>query len=273
MSRLPTLFIPHGGGPCFFMDWDPPHTWDRMAEYLRGIPGELATPPKALLVISGHWEEPVVTIQNNPAPPLLYDYYGFPESTYQIKFPAPGAPEVSARVAALLEAAGIAWQYDRARGYDHGVFIPLKVAFPRADVPIVQLSLLAGMDPAEHIRIGRALAPLRDEGVLIVGSGMTYHNMRTLMSSMRGGANGGGADSGSQRFDDWLEQALTKEAPAARAAALVKWDTAPAARNAHPREEHLLPLHVAVGAAGDDPGRRTFKDVVMGAVESGFRFG
>jgi aromatic ring-opening dioxygenase catalytic subunit (LigB family) len=273
MSRLPTLFIPHGGGPCFFMDWDPPDTWKRMAEYLRSMPGEVGARPKALLVVSGHWEEKVATIQNNPAPALLYDYYGFPPSTYQIKFPAPGAPEVSARVGELLKAAGIPHAYDNTRGFDHGVFIPLKVAFPHADVPIVQLSLLASMDPAEHIRIGQALSPLRDEGVLIIGSGMSYHNMRTLMGSMRGGANGRGPDPGSERFDNWLEEALTGKTPEARIAALSAWDKAPAARDAHPREEHLLPLHVAVGAAGGDPGRRTLKDVVMGAVESAYRFG
>jgi aromatic ring-opening dioxygenase catalytic subunit (LigB family) len=273
MSRLPTIFIPHGGGPCFFMDWEPADTWQRMAEYLRSVPAEVGSPPKALVVISGHWEEPVVTIQNNPAPPLLYDYDGFPPSTYEIKFPAPGAPEISARVAALLGAAGIAWKYDHHRGFDHGVFIPLKVAFPQANVPIVQVSLLASLDAAEHIRIGRALAPLRDEGVLILGSGMTYHNMRTLMAGMRGGANGRAADEGSLRFDNWLEDVLTKEPPEARATALAAWDKAPAARAAHPREEHLLPLHVVVGAAGNDPGQRTLKDVVMGAVESAFRFG
>jgi aromatic ring-opening dioxygenase catalytic subunit (LigB family) len=180
MSRLPTLYIPHGGGPCFFMNWDPPDTWHRMAEYLRRVPDDVGVRPRALLVISGHWEEKVVTIQNNPAPPLLYDYHGFPESTYQITFPAPGAPEIAARISALLKAAKIESAYDRARGFDHGVFIPLKVAFPKADVPIVPVSLLASMDPAEHIRLGQALAPLRDEGVLIIGSGMSYHNMRTL---------------------------------------------------------------------------------------------
>jgi aromatic ring-opening dioxygenase catalytic subunit (LigB family) len=225
------------------------------------------------VVISGHWEEKFATIQNNPSPPLLYDYQGFPPSTYEIQFPAPGAPGVSARVAELLEAAGIACKYDHDRGFDHGVFIPLKVAFPRADVPIVQLSLLASLDPAEHIRLGQALAPLRDEGVLIVGSGMSYHNMRTLMANMRGGANGRLPDSGSQRFDDWLEEILTRATPQMRIAALAAWDKAPAARDAHPREEHLLPLHVVVGAAGNDPGRRTMKDVVMSAVESAFQFG
>ena len=273
MSRLPTLFIPHGGGPCFFMDWDPPDTWERMAEYLRHVPEEVASRPKALVVISGHWEEDVVTIQNNAAPPLLYDYYGFPPNTYEIKFPAPGAPDVSARIAELLEASGIPWKYDRERGFDHGVFIPLKVAFPNADVPVVQVSLLASMDPAEHIKIGRALMPLREEGILIVGSGMTYHNMRTLMASMRGGANGKHADSGSERFDNWLDETLTKLPAEKRAQALAAWAEAPSARQAHPGEEHLLPLHVAVGAAGDDPGRCTLKDVVMGAVESAFHFG
>jgi aromatic ring-opening dioxygenase catalytic subunit (LigB family) len=255
------------------MEWDPPDTWNRMAEYLRAMPDEVKSRPKALVVVSGHWEEKVATIQNNPAPPLLYDYYGFPPSTYQISFPAPGAPKVSARVAELLGAAGIPYQYDNARGFDHGVFIPLKVAFPRADVPIVQLSLFASMDPAEHIGLGQALAPLRDEGVLIVGSGMTYHNVRTLMAHMRGGSNGQAPDAGSQRFDDWLEEVLTKATPEERIAALAKWDRAPAARDAHPREEHLLSLHVVVGAAVNDPGRRTLKDVVMGAVESAFRFG
>jgi aromatic ring-opening dioxygenase catalytic subunit (LigB family) len=173
----------------------------------------------------------------------------------------------------LLRAAGIAWKYDHTRGFDHGVFIPLKVAFPRADVPIVQLSLLASMDAAEHIRLGHALAPLRDEGVLIVGSGMSYHNMQTLMANMRGGANDSLPDSRSTRFDDWLEEVLTRATPEVRIAELAAWERAPAARDAHPREEHLLPLHVVVGAAGNDLGRRTLKDVVMGAVESAFRFG
>ncbi len=243
-----------------------------MAEYLRRVPDDMGERPKALVVISGHWEQKVVTIQNNPAPPLLYDYYGFPESTYHITFPAPGAPEIAARISELLKAAGIECTYDHTRGFDHGVFIPLKVAFPKADVPIVQVSLLASMDPAEHIRLGQALAPLRDEGVLIIGSGMSYHNMRTLMSHMRG-SNGRAPDVGSQRFDDWLEHVLTRTGPNERVAELTRWEKAPAARDAHPREEHLLPLHVAVGAAGNDPGRRMLKDVVMGAVESAFQFG
>src|SRR6516162_9243265 len=229
MSRLPTLLIPHGGGPCFFMNWDPLNTWHRMAEYLRRVPEDVGERPKALVVVSGHWEEKVVTIQSNPAPPLLYDYYGFPESTYQITFPAPGAPEIADRISELLKAANIECIYDPAHGFDHGVFIPLKVAFPQADVPIVQVSLLASMDPAQHIRLGQALAPLRDEGVLIIGSGMSYHNMRTFKSHMRG-STGRAPDVGSQRFDDWLEQVLTRATPNDRVDGLTHWDTAPAAR-------------------------------------------
>jgi aromatic ring-opening dioxygenase catalytic subunit (LigB family) len=128
-----------------------------MAEYLRRVPDDVGVHPRALVVM-----EKVVTIQNNPAPPLLYDYYGFPESTYRITFPAPGAPEIATRISELLKAAGIERTYDHSRGLDHGVFIPLKVAYPKADVPIVQVSLLASMDPAEHIRLGQA--PARGRG-------------------------------------------------------------------------------------------------------------
>lgn len=270
MSRMPTLFIPHGGGPCFFMAWDPPDTWDRMAAYLRGVPADIGRRPEAIVLISGHWEEQTVTIQNNPAPPLLFDYQGFPDSTYRLEYPAPGSPGLADRISALLGQAGIASTYDTERGFDHGVFIPLKLAFPDADIPIVQVSLRTDLDPAAHFALGEALQPLRDEDVLILGSGMSYHNMRTLMANMRGGSQ---AAPESQRFDDWLGDVLAGGAPEARREALVDWETAPAARIAHPREEHLLPLHVVAGAAGPDAGRRMLKDSVLGAVVSAFQFG
>ena len=271
MSRMPTLFIPHGGGPCFFMDWDPPHTWDRMATFLRGLQASLPEKPKAVLVISGHWEEAQVTVQTGAKPPLLFDYYGFPAHTYQLIFPAPGSPDLANRVTKLLGLAGFSVRGDAARGYDHGVFIPLKLVFPEADVPVVQLSLRADYDPAAHLAMGAALEPLRDEGVLILGSGMSYHNMGVLMKRMRGGTQD--VESESQVFDDWLTGAVTDPDPAARNAALVDWTRAPAARDAHPREEHFLPLHVVAGAAGADIGVKVLGDVVMGAVESAFRFG
>jgi len=270
MTRMPTMFIPHGGGPCFFMDWTPPDEWDRHHQYLRDLPATLPERPKALLVISGHWEERQFTVQRNAAPSLLFDYYGFPPHTYELTWPASGDPALSDRVRALVEEAGFSCAVDEARGYDHGVFIPLKVAFPQADIPCVQLSLRSDLDPAAHIAVGRALAPLRDEGVLIIGSGNTYHNMKKMMQVMMGGA--ASAVNG-QEFDRWLSDAVTRPDPAERNQMLVHWVAAPSARDANPREEHLIPLHVVAGAALDDKGTKTLEDNVLGAVESAFAFG
>lgn len=264
--RQPTLYLPHGGGPCFFMEWTmgPADSWDRMAAWLRSIEGSLPEPPRALLVISAHWEEPVPSLVASARPGLLYDYYGFPPHTYQLTWPAPGQPELAARVGTLLHDAGIESRQDLQRDWDHGVFIPLKVAFPEAHIPTVQLSLVDGLDPAQHLAIGRALEPLRDEGVLIVGSGLSYHNLRAFLSAQ------GGVDS--QQFDAWLERAVGAE-PAARDAALTAWSSAPRARAVHPREEHLLPLMVTAGAAGADRGRVVFRDDVMNARVSAVQFG
>ena len=264
--RQPTLFIPHGGGPCFFMDWTmgPADTWARMAEWLRSIEATLPERPKALLVISGHWESDIPTVTTSPAPPLLFDYYGFPEHTYQLDWKAPGSPELAGRVRALLEGAGIPSATDERRGFDHGVFVPLKVAFPDASIPTVQLSLRVDLDAAKHLAIGRALAPLRDEGVLIIGSGMSYHNMRGFMTG-RGREH-------SERFDEWLSAAVTRPA-AERDRALLEWKKGPSAVECHPREEHLLPLMVAAGAAGEDLGTRVLRDEPMGVVVSAVRFG
>lgn len=264
-ARQPTLFIPHGGGPCFFMDPPDfaPHLWDKMAAYLRGIAEGLPERPKAVLVISGHWEtqRPAVNVAERPG--LLFDYYGFPEHTYRLAYPAPGAPVLAERVTALLQAAGIASDTETERGLDHGVFIPLMLVFPDADVPVLQLSLQERLDPAEHLAVGRALAPLRDEGVLIVGSGMSYHNLRDFFSP-RG-------DAEAEAFDAWLADALAD--PDGRAEALAAWSRAPGARACHPREEHLLPLMVAAGAAEGERGARTYSDHIIGKAISGFQFG
>ncbi|PKP84438.1 MAG: dioxygenase [Alphaproteobacteria bacterium HGW-Alphaproteobacteria-2] len=270
MTRQPAHFIPHGGGPCFFMDWDPPTEWDRHRAFLEALPGTLPERPRALLVISGHWEEPVFTVQHNPAPGLLFDYYGFPPHTYDLTWSAPGDTALAERVEALIAGAGFETARDTARGFDHGVFVPLKVAFPAADIPTVQLSLRADMDAGAHLAMGRALAPLRDEGVLIIGTGNTFHNMAVLMRSMRGGRRGPveGGD-----FDAWLGDAVTRPDPAERDRLLAGWEAGPGARHAAPREEHLLPLHVVAGAGGADRGVKTLEDHVMGAVESAFRFG
>ena len=266
-QRMPTLYIPHGGGPCFFMEPPPgaPHLWDNMGNYLRSIAVALPDAPKALLVISAHWETPRPTLNVAARPGMLYDYYGFPEHTYRLQYPALGAPDLAPRVQALLSDAGIAADLDGDRGYDHGIFVPLMLAFPDADVPILQLSLRQDLDPTAHLAIGRALVPLRDEGVLIIGSGMSFHNLRTL--------RGPQGDSQSEIFDDWLTMAATSDDPAQRDLALSQWDQAPYAREAHPREEHLMPLMVAAGAAGTDTGRRTYSDHLGGKAVSAYQFG
>ena len=265
-SRLPTLFIPHGGGPCFFMYWTmgPPNTWQKMEEWLREL-GTRCSEAKTILVVSGHWEESVVTVQSGGRPPLLFDYYGFPPHTYKLQWPAPGEPKIAERVKELLNAAGIVSKADRVRGFDHGVFIPMKVMFPDAAIPTLQLSLDASLDSATHLAIGRALEPLRDEGVLIIGSGMSFHNMQAMMMP-------GSALDASRAFDDWLVHACEKDATQ-RNDLLSHWAQAPHARDSHPREEHLLPLMVAAGAANEDTGQRIFNDQVMGVEVSAFQFG
>ena len=264
--RQPTFFIPHGGGPCFFMEEHrgPPETWARLAAFLAGLIPSLAERPRAILIVSGHWEEPGFTVHYGTRPPLLYDYYGFPEHTYRLCWDAPGAPETARRAAELLNEAGFAVGHEAERGWDHGVFVPLKVALPDADIPTAQLSLRRGLDPAEHLAAGRALAPLRDEGVLILGSGMSFHNLR-----LRGPEATPYADV----FDDALTAAVTDPDPAARATRIAGWAALPNARIAHPREDHLLPLMVAAGAGGDDAAEHVFRDHPLGWTISAYRFG
>lgn len=261
---LPTLFIPHGAGPCFFMAWTrgPADTWDKTAAWLKGVIDDLAERPKAILIVSGHWEEPVFTVGSAPKPPMLFDSSGFPEETYRLRFDAPGSPALAQRVRDLLGAAGFPTAENPARGYDHGVFVPLLLSTPQADIPVVQLSLRGDLDPEAHLAAGRALAPLRDEGVLIVGSGMSWHNMRGFSPAFT---------AKSEAFDAWLGKAMAD--PAVRDAAIRNWDQAPFAREAHPREEHLAPLFVAAGAAAGEPGRVAFRDVAMDVVLSGYAFG
>jgi aromatic ring-opening dioxygenase catalytic subunit (LigB family) len=248
------------------MEWTmgPRDTWDKLAAFLRGLDASLPESPRALLVVSAHWETDVPTVLASSEPPLLFDYFGFPKHTYELEWPAPGSPELAQRVRALLEGAGIESKSETARGFDHGVFVPMKVAYADAKLPTVQLSLRTDLDPKAHLAIGRALSPLRDEGVLIVGSGMSFHNM----SAFRNG--GGAADS--KAFDAWLSRIVELDATA-RDAELTAWTAAPAARASHPREEHLLPLMVAAGAAGADVGKTVFRDVMMDMTASAIRFG
>lgn len=262
----PTFFINHGGGPCFFLDPGPMReAWQELENYLRGFAATLEEQPRAILVISGHWEEARPTVNAGPAPPLLFDYGGFPEHTYQLTWPAPGDPGLAAQVRDLLGRAGIDSGANGTRGWDHGVFVPFKVMFPNADIPTIQLSLQQGLEPAVHLAIGRALTALREQGVLIVGSGQSYHNIRGLIG------RGGQADPAAEAFDAWLRAEMVDGDT--RDGALIAWEQAPGARHAQPREDHLLPLMVAAGAAFGEPGRTVFHKHVLGKPISDFQFG
>lgn len=262
---LPTLFISHGGGPWPLMKgaFGPADMWDGLEKYLRGLSDGLGSVPKAVLVISGHWEEKEFTVNTGERPPLYYDYSGFPEETYRIKYPAPGSPLLASRVRSLLETSGFPVGLNAERGYDHGVFVPFMLIYPKADIPLVQLSIKKSFDPAEHIRLGQALQPLRREGILIVGSGNSFHNLRFSPDILEP----------SRVFDAWLTEAVTDPDPISRNRKLGEWQNAPHARAAQPREDHLVPLFVAAGAAGKDTGRKVFSDTLFGFPNSGYQFG
>lgn len=265
-ARMPVWYIPHGGGPCFFMDWNPPETWNRMAEFLKGLSSSLPRAPRAIVMVSAHWLQPQFTVTGAAQPELIYDYYGFPPHTYELTYPAAGAPDLAHGIMNTLSSAGIASASDPQRGFDHGMFIPLKLIFPDADVPVVQLSLHHSLDPELHLAAGRALMSLRDQGVLIIGSGMSFHNMRAYGNPQYGPV--------SDVFDQWLTTAVESN-PGERDRLLANWEMAPRARDCHPprAEEHLIPLMVVAGAAGEDVGLKVFSDRVMETTVSAFAFG
>lgn len=249
--RMPAIFIPHGGGPSFFMTGERKARYQATEDFLRSIHSLLPATPAAILIITAHWEEEVPSFTGGEAPGLIYDYYGFPPETYQLQYPAPGQPALAARAAALLQQAGHAARVDAEYGWDHGVFIPLKVMFADATVPVVAMSLQLSLDPALHCELGAALSSLRDEGVLIVGAGMSYHNLRDFAA----------AAPASHAFHDWLDTVLAGSRQE-RTAQLAQWSSAPGGRASHPREEHLLPLMVASGAGSDLPARRLWRGSV-----------
>ena len=265
-TPLPTYFVSHGGGPWPFMKDQYGTTYDVLEASLADMPRQIGGKPRAVLVISGHWEEREPTLSSGAQPPMIYDYGGFPAHTYTIRYDAPGSPELAGRAAGLLEAAGFQAALDPQRGFDHGTFSMLYPVDPDADVPVVQLSLKHGFDPLAHIEMGRALAPLRSEGVLIIGSGLSFHNLRQF---------GEGGRLSSHEFDDWLQFTLLTLPPSERTAAILNWGGAPYARMAHPREEHLLPLMVALGAAEHEAAACVYhEDEFFGSLAvSSFRFG
>lgn len=263
-ARMPTYFISHGGGPWPWIE-DMRKGFSVLETSLAHIPEELPAAPKAVLVISGHWEADEIRVMSAARPPMVYDYFGFPPHTYDVVYPAPGAPDLARQTADLIAGAGLPVALDAAQGFDHGTFAPLYIIYPKADVPVFQVSLKAGYDPETHFALGRALAPLRDEGVLIVGSGLSYHNLRKF---------GPQAKEPSTAFDTWLNGVLDSPANV-RTAALLDWESAPYARVCHAEEDHLVPLFVALGAAEADTATRTYheEDVFGGVTASSWRFG
>jgi aromatic ring-opening dioxygenase catalytic subunit (LigB family) len=221
------------------MDWDPPHLFDGLRNFFENLPRRFSAQPSAIVVVSAHWEERVFTIQSTPKPGMIYDYHGFPQHTYELKYPASGSPEIAEKVSQLLLKSGVKHAFDSNRGYDHGVYVPLLISFPEANIPVLQISLHRDLDPEAHFQLGRALRPLREQNVLILGSGFSYHNLRAIPD--RKGV--------SQAFDEWLEATLCRSEPELRHHKLLHWNSAPGARQAHPREEHLIPLLVCAGAA------------------------
>jgi len=265
-DRMPAWFSPHGAGPCFFMHWDPPHAWDKMAGFLKGLAATLPSPPKAIVVVSAHWLEPTVSVTGAKEPELIYDYHGFPAHTYELRYPAKGNPNLAQEVVETLAQSNIVAKIDPNRGLDHGVFIPMMLMFPDADIPVIQLSLNSNLDPHTQINLGRALEKLRDQGVLFIGSGMSFHNMRGYSNPLFGPV--------SDEFDAWLTKVVESN-PRDRNEALANWESAPSARLCHPhhQEEHLLPLMVIAGTAPNEQGRRAFSDRVLETTLSAYVFG
>lgn len=263
-SKMPVYFLSHGGGPWPFVDAMRGH-YVKTEQAMRALPNNLPARPTAVLVVTAHWETPEFTVSTGERPPMLYDYGGFPANTYQIQYPAPGSPAVAARVVDLLTGAGIPVRQDASRGFDHGTFVPLSLIFPDASVPVVMLSIKASYDPQEHIQVGKALQALREEGVLILGSGLNYHNMRGF----------GRAESTqvAEEFEHFISAAIARPQAAERHAMLVDWEAAPGARQAHPYEDHLLPLMVVAGAAGADVGHQVFVEKVMQVPMASYVFG
>ncbi len=259
------LFIPHGGGPLPLLN-EPGHAV--MNRFLRAFPDTIAR-PEAIIVISAHWEEPVISITAAASPPLLFDYSGFPAETYAYEYPAPGHPELAGRVQGLLQADGIDARLDHQRGFDHGMFVPLIMMYPAADIPCIQVSLSSSLDAAEHVRIGRALGRLKNENLLILGSGFSFHNMQALM-----GKRDDATDQRNQEFETWLAQTCSDPgmSEAEREARLVGWELAPHARYCHPREEHLLPLQVCYGI-GQSAATTVFQEPVAGYIASAYQWG
>ena len=265
--QFPTAFIGHGGGPWPIISFDGFNEEERQnakqsMENISGIPKQN---PKTILVISAHWEGPNFKLNTNTNPNLLFDYYGFPEEAYQFEWPVKNDLKTITRIKKLLSTANIQFTENNKRDYDHGVFIPLMLAYPNADIPVIQLSLKRNLDPVVHFALGEILSPLRNEGVFIIGSGNSYHNLKEMFKPTEQGIKD------SINFDNWLKTVIQLPAHE-RKKKLLEWEKAPGARECHPREEHFIPLLVAAGAASNDHGHISWTGFINGTANTSIHF-
>ena len=231
---LPALFLSHGS-PGLILEDCPAR------DFLAGL-GGLLPRPTAILVASAHWETGRPLVGATPQPETIHDFFGFPRPLYDIRYPAPGAPALAERVAGLLQRAGFDPALDPLRGLDHGAWAPLHLAVPTADIPTLQLSIQSDLPAAHHLRLGEALRPLREEGVLIVGSGSATHNLQAFRQSRL--SLDSPTPPWAAAFADWLAAAVAR----GERAPLLDWEAAPQAPRNHPSPEHFLPFFVALGA-------------------------
>lgn len=261
----PALFVNHGGGPMPLLgDKDHAgltiHLRDEVKKHL-----DLSS-TKAIILVTAHWEEGAVTISSSKKHSLYFDYYGFPPESYKYKYDAPGDPELAGRIHTELQKAGIKSRLDPQRGWDHGVFVPMMLINPAADIPIIQVSVLSNQDPEEHYKLGEVLYQFRKEGIAVLGSGMSYHNMREFRYGREGKVV-------NAEFDEFLNKVCTAEDEKKRKEGLISWRQHPGATEAHPMRaaEHFMPLIVIAGAGGPNPGKRVFNWDMSGTFRlSGF---
>lgn len=254
-------YLSHGGGPLPILD-DPSH--DEMIEFMKKLPNKIKR-PDSIIVISAHWEEDIVTIQSGSEPDIMYDYSGFPEASYNIKYPCKGDRDLALKISGLFRENDIVHRLDDNRPYDHGSYIPLKMIYPNADIPVLQISLHHNLDPFTHLNIGKALRPLLEENILIIGSGFSFHNMRQFDFS---GKNI--EDSLNNEFQDKLiEICCSEKDEKKRMEYFMNWENIPGAKYCHPREEHLLPLLVCVGLS-KDVGTKVFDNYILGKRATAF---
>jgi 4,5-DOPA dioxygenase extradiol len=245
------IYLSHGGGPLPILG---DHSHAAMVRFMEGL-SSLLRPVKAIIVFSAHWEERTVAVLGGEEPGLYYDYWGFPKESYELTYPLKNDLSLAHRVAQLLGSSVV-----ENRGWDHGVFIPLLLSYPKAEIPAVQVSMNTSLDAEDHYTLGERLRPLLDEEILFIGSGFSYHNIRGF---------GRDADAQNEAFQEYLIGAATEEDPLRQKEFLVEWEQAPYARACHPRAEHLLPLHVCAGFA-QRSAQLVFDDQIMGKRATAF---